>query len=119
MLEQFCAGATPYSRVSGSTVLSEVRRLKGNDGERMEKVNWELAGAGGLAALAASMVAEPVGSNSLRGSGLAQHLSKAASDAGGEVFQELPGMSLDEHAWKVTHHSVQHIQAKEKVGCDT
>ena len=44
-------------------------------------------------ALAASMVAEPGGSMSLRGSDLAQRLSQAASMAGGDVFQEAASSS--------------------------
>ena len=46
----------------------------------------------GLATLIASMVAEPAGSIHLRGTVLASELSKAASMAGGEVFQEHTGM---------------------------
>ncbi len=56
------------------------------------------AGVIATAQLLSSMVAEPVGSTSLRGTLLAQELSKAASEAGGEVFQQTTGFSPEAQA---------------------
>lgn len=44
------------------------------------------------ATLLSSMIAEPAGSINLRGTVLDQELSQAASMAGGDVFQEAPGL---------------------------
>ena len=41
-----------------------------------------------LLTLVASMVAEPAGSPNLRGTVLAEEITKAASEAGGEVFKK-------------------------------